>query len=88
MKWPTHGANPQFLYKALHLDMPETVIDFSANINPIGPPATVKDRWNELFSLVSDYPDPTAGRLTGLLAKQEGVRKEQTLRKQLFLFHG
>lgn len=59
--------------------MPETVIDFSANINPIGPPATVKDRWNELFSLVSDYPDPTAGRLTGLLAKKEGVRKEQIL---------
>ncbi|MFC0478243.1 threonine-phosphate decarboxylase CobD [Robertmurraya beringensis] len=79
MKWPTHGANPQFLYKALHLDMPETVIDFSANINPIGPPATVKNRWNELFSLVSDYPDPTAERLTGLLSKQEGVRKEQIL---------
>ncbi|MEW8985907.1 MAG: threonine-phosphate decarboxylase, partial [Bacillus sp. (in: firmicutes)] len=79
MKWPTHGANPQFLYKALHLDMPEIVIDFSANINPLGPPATVKDRWNELFSLVSDYPDPTAERLTGLLAKQEGVRKEQIL---------
>lgn len=79
MKWPTHGSNPQFLYKALHLDMPETVIDFSANINPLGPPATVKDRWNELFSLLADYPDPTAERLTGLLAKKEGVRKEQIL---------
>lgn len=79
MKWPTHGSNPQFLYEALHLDMPESVIDFSANINPLGPPAIVKDRWNELFSLVSDYPDPTAERLTGLLAKKEGVRKEQIL---------
>ncbi len=59
--------------------MPETVIDFSANINPLGPPATVKDRWNELFTLVSNYPDPTAERLTGLLAKKEGVRKEQIL---------
>lgn len=79
MKWPTHGSNPQFLYEALRLEMPESAIDFSANINPLGPPAVVKDRWNELFHFVSDYPDPTAAKLTELLSRKEGVSEKQIL---------
>jgi threonine-phosphate decarboxylase len=79
LKWPTHGSNPHFLYEAVNIEMPESVIDFSANINPLGPPAIVKDRWNELFPLVVDYPDPTAAKLTRMLAMKENVTEKQIL---------
>lgn len=79
MKWPTHGSNPQFLYEAVHLKMPEAVIDFSANINPLGPPVLLKERWNDLFPLIVDYPDPTAARLTSMISRKEGVTEQQIL---------
>lgn len=79
MKWPTHGSNPQFLYDAVKLPMPETVLDFSANINPLGPPQRLKEGWDELFSLITDYPDPTASRLTSMLAAKEGITEREIL---------
>ena len=39
--------------------MPETVIDFSENVNPLGPPAFVnRTMVNVCTSLITKYPDP------------------------------
>jgi threonine-phosphate decarboxylase len=40
---------------------PEDIIDFSANINPLGYSARVKKSFAEIESLVTNYPDRKAG---------------------------
>ena len=79
MKWPSHGANPQYLYEAMNLSMPGERIDFSANLNPLGPPPILQKNWNQLFDLLSDYPDPRGTRLKRKIAQIEGVNEEQVL---------
>ncbi|URM32913.1 threonine-phosphate decarboxylase CobD [Cytobacillus firmus] len=81
MIWPSHGSNPQYLYEAMDKQMPEPEerIDFSANINPLGPPSELKDRWGSLFPYISDYPDPHAALLKSKLAAAEGIKETQIL---------
>lgn len=79
MKWPSHGSNPQYLFDALQIPMPDKRIDFSANINPLGPPPILKENWNQLFDHISDYPDPNGNRLKRMLAVKEGIDESQIL---------
>lgn len=79
MIWPSHGSNPQYLYEALDKQMPEERIDFSANINPLGPPRELKDRWGSLFQYISDYPDPCSSLIKSKLASAEGIEETQIL---------
>ncbi|MBT2689174.1 threonine-phosphate decarboxylase [Bacillus sp. ISL-47] len=79
MKWPPHGSNPQYLYAAMDMPLPEKRIDFSANINPIGPPAELKERWGTLIDFITDYPDPNALSLKKKLALAAGVKDTQIL---------
>ncbi|MCM3092878.1 MULTISPECIES: threonine-phosphate decarboxylase CobD [unclassified Cytobacillus] len=79
MIWPSHGSNPQYLYEAMDKQMPEERIDFSANINPLGPPRELKDRWGSLFQYISDYPDPRSSLLKSKLAAEEGIEETQIL---------
>lgn len=50
-----HGGAPQ-------LDMDRLgashgpVLDFSVNLNPLGPPAIIKEKWQDLFEGIEPYP--------------------------------
>ncbi|MGM7636739.1 threonine-phosphate decarboxylase CobD [Bacillus sp. Hm123] len=79
MNLPAHGANPAHLYEKVNLASPATIIDFSVNTNPYGPPPSLKEKWSEWFSAVSDYPDSEGRSLTQLLALQNGVTTDQVL---------
>jgi threonine-phosphate decarboxylase len=79
LKWPAHGSNPQYLFKALNIPMPEKRVDFSANINPLGPPPILKQNWHQLYSVISDYPDPKGLVLKQKLAEKEGIDESQIL---------
>ncbi|MBU8772783.1 threonine-phosphate decarboxylase CobD [Cytobacillus oceanisediminis] len=79
MIWPSHGSNPQYLYEAIDKPMPEERIDFSANINPLGPPRELKEGWGSLFQFISDYPDPQSSLLKSKLAAAEGIKETQIL---------
>ncbi|MGX6441706.1 threonine-phosphate decarboxylase CobD [Neobacillus sp. K501] len=79
MKWPSHGSNPQYLYKAMGLELPGEYIDFSANINPIGPPAAIKEKWGEFYREISVYPDPYAFQLKEMIAKRESISPDSII---------
>ena len=63
------GARPAEL-RALGL-RPEDVIDFSASVNPLGPPPAVREALARLDP--SAYPDPDCTELREALAAREGV---------------
>ncbi|MBW4083477.1 histidinol-phosphate transaminase [Paenibacillus sp. S150] len=52
-------------------------LDFSANINPLGPPPGVLDLLRNSVSAVTAYPDPGHRRLKSLLAESLGVTRER-----------
>ncbi|WP_066253576.1 threonine-phosphate decarboxylase CobD [Neobacillus drentensis] len=76
MIWPSHGSNPQYLYKAMGLALPKQFIDFSANINPLGPPPALKEKWLDFFHEINVYPDPFAAKLRDIISKSEQVPNE------------
>lgn len=73
MIWPSHGSNPQYLYEALGLSLPALYYDFSANINPLGPPPALKEKWQEFYQEIFVYPDPFASQLKDKIAKAEKI---------------
>jgi threonine-phosphate decarboxylase len=79
LKWPAHGANLNYLFEALKMPKPERIIDFSANINPLGPPPLLKEQWHQLYDRISDYPDPMGFLLKKRIAEREGLLAEQVL---------
>ncbi|WP_141433262.1 threonine-phosphate decarboxylase CobD [Bacillus sp. 03113] len=79
MSWPSHGANPQYLYEAAGIEVPEQWIDFSANINPLGPPKAIKEHWDSFLSCLESYPDPYGLHLKRKIAEQEKIEENNIL---------
>lgn len=79
MKWPAHGSNPQYLYRTAGIPVPEEWLDFSANINPLGPPRRLKEKWNEFFAGIMDYPDPHSSFLREKISGMEGLPSDSVL---------
>ncbi|NLG03165.1 MAG: aminotransferase class I/II-fold pyridoxal phosphate-dependent enzyme [Clostridia bacterium] len=55
------------------------VLDFSINVNPIGPPAAVKDAMNEAIRHIDRYPDPSCHKLCCALANYHGIESSQLI---------
>ena len=51
----------------------EGVLDFSANLNPMGIPAAVREALRSSIDQFDVYPDPTCRKLRALIASHEGV---------------
>jgi threonine-phosphate decarboxylase len=49
------------------------IVDFSSNINPLGPPAEVEDAIRRNLWRISIYPDPAYSQLSDQLAKYLGT---------------
>ena len=52
-----HGGDVKTAAEAYGFD-PKEIIDFSANINPLGPPAGLLAYLAEQLETVTSYPDP------------------------------
>lgn len=52
------------------------VLDFSANINPLGMPQAVRDALCGCADACEHYPDPLCRELTGAIAQKEGCPPE------------
>ncbi|RKL66200.1 threonine-phosphate decarboxylase [Salipaludibacillus neizhouensis] len=79
MKWPSHGGQPEALRESLGFPMSSDVIDFSANINPLGPPTWMKKELGKHFTELIKYPDPTYFKARKSLAFSEDLQPDQVL---------
>ncbi|MGB5687535.1 MAG: aminotransferase class I/II-fold pyridoxal phosphate-dependent enzyme, partial [Candidatus Electrothrix sp.] len=73
-----HGGNIKKMAAQLGCQ-PEDILDFSANINPLGPPDAL---WNVLAARMQDivhYPDLHSKELVQALAKQYRLPEKQIL---------
>ena len=67
----THGGNVFAVARLLGVP-PEEVLDFSASINPLGPPPGVRAAVVEAFERLGHYPDSTCTELVDALARHHG----------------
>ncbi len=70
-----HGGNVHEAEKRLGREC----VDFSANINPLGPPRRIKKIMYDNFDSVLHYPDPKAMDLTRRIARYWDIGEENVL---------
>src|SRR5215475_6884337 len=58
---------------------PAEIIDFSASINPLGPPALARKAFQESYKEVMRYPEPYGEDLKEALAKHHGMKPAEIL---------
>ncbi len=74
----THGG--QVYQLAKQLDRPvDALIDFSASLNPLGPPDSVVRAMHDAVIGCRYYPDPYSGDLRACLAQEHGIAEESIL---------
>ena len=71
----SHGGN---IYEVKR-EFKKEVVDFSANINPLGLPPALKRALCEGFDKIRHYPDPRARDITKTIAKYWGISDENIL---------
>ncbi len=73
-----HGGNMRKL--ALEAGRsPEELLDFSANINPLGPPDWFRPLISSRLSSLVHYPDPDSSSLRASISGHYGVKEEAVL---------
>lgn len=71
-----HGGEPMKSFERLGI-APRKVIDFSANVSPLGPPKAVIDYFRTIgASEIADYPEADGSKLRELIANERGVNAE------------
>ncbi len=71
-----HGGNVKALARECGFDE-EDILDFSANINPLGPPEWLAHVIQSLIGSLSRYPDPQCASLVKTAAEVHGVPEEE-----------
>jgi threonine-phosphate decarboxylase len=73
-----HGGDVYAWAQKARID-PAEIIDFSASINPLGPPASARKAFQESYNEASRYPDPYGDELKKALAKRHGMKPTEIL---------
>jgi threonine-phosphate decarboxylase len=68
--YPTHGGNLQAVSNICGID---SLIDFSASINPLAPPKCISQLLLETPQLLREYPDPHCSTITQNISKATGI---------------
>src|SRR4051812_21887649 len=73
-----HGGNPAAARRRYGLgELP--LLDFSASLNPLGPPPAVVAAARGAMDRVGEYPEPGAPRLTERLAEWHGAPADRVI---------
>ena len=73
-----HGGNYESEFKRLGV-LPKEIIDFSVNINPLGPPPIIKNIWNSLFDEVKKYPSQNGIGVKNYYKDMFGISSDNVL---------
>ena len=74
----SHGGNPWALLESPVGD-PSAILDFSADLNPLGPPPTLQPLLLEAMSRAAWYPEPTYREFREAAGRVEGVEPDHIL---------
>jgi threonine-phosphate decarboxylase len=73
-----HGGDVDRWARSAGIEAGE-VIDFSASINPLGPPAAARKAFIKSYGEAPRYPDPYGEKLKQALAERHGVKSKEVL---------
>ncbi|MDQ0338339.1 threonine-phosphate decarboxylase [Caldalkalibacillus uzonensis] len=79
MQWPSHGGQPEQMWNMFHQSRPQSVLDFSANLNPLGPPDYIQELIFSALKQIRRYPDPNYEEPRQAIAQAEGLPSEKVL---------
>lgn len=57
----------------------DSFLDYSSNMNPLGPPGAVRELLGRYLDEITKYPDPVSRKLRGKLAAKHGVAESSIL---------
>lgn len=77
--WPRHGGQAEALLAHFGLPADHRLEDFSANLNPLGPPAWVRDWLTKQLSGLERYPAPDYSAARQAIAAHHQIQPEQVL---------
>lgn len=73
-----HGGDVDALAQSAGFEAAE-MIDFSASINPFGPPPAARGAFLKSYGAISRYPDPYGEKLKAALAERHGLSPSEVL---------
>ncbi|MEW6266838.1 MAG: threonine-phosphate decarboxylase CobD [Thermodesulfobacteriota bacterium] len=73
-----HGGDVFSAARELRLSWRD-LLDFSANVNPLGPPPGLRKRLSEEFAITQHYPDPYAWQWRREIADRIGLSPDEVL---------
>ncbi|QPJ66580.1 MAG: threonine-phosphate decarboxylase [Candidatus Nitrohelix vancouverensis] len=76
--FPLHGGNPQRAAEAFKVNV-DTLIDFSASVNQMGPPKCVMEQLGQSFPQILEYPDPANTALKSALSNYCALPAERII---------
>jgi threonine-phosphate decarboxylase len=74
----THGGNVDAWARSSGVEVGE-LLDFSASINPLGPPSSARGAFVESYAEILRYPDPYGDKLREALAERHGMSPAEIL---------
>lgn len=77
--WPSHGGQAETLLAHFGLPPDHRLEDFSANLNPLGPPAWVRDWLTKQLAGLERYPAPDYPAARNAIAAHHQLQPEQVL---------
>ncbi|CDG54788.1 MULTISPECIES: threonine-phosphate decarboxylase CobD [Halomonadaceae] len=77
--WPSHGGQAETLLAHFGLPTDHRLDDFSANLNPLGPPAWVSDWLAKQLVGLERYPAPNYAAARQAIATHHQLQPEQVL---------
>ncbi len=73
-----HGGNIYGAARLFGMEK-EAIMDFSSNVNPLGPSSSAKSAAKKSLSLIDRYPDPEMRGLRRAIARYSGVKSENVI---------
>ncbi|MDR5899714.1 threonine-phosphate decarboxylase CobD [Halomonas vilamensis] len=78
-EWPSHGGQSEALLAHFGLPSGHRLYDFSANLNPLGPPAWVRDFLTQQLAGLERYPAPDYAAARQAIAAHHQLQADRVL---------